>query len=415
MEQQLANFAASISRFEISNTDQVVPKNWFEAFQQLISLAEQTDTEKKIIFIDELSWLDTPRSDFITSLEHFWNSWAYHRNDILLIVCGSVASWMISKLINNHGGLHNRLTQRMLIQPFKLSEVEGFLQGKGAVYNRYQLVELYMAIGGIPFYLDQIDVSQSITQNIDRLFFSKQGLLRIEFDNLYRSLFRNADKHIHVIEALAKKAKGLTRDEISKASGISNGGGLTSLLEELEQCAFIREYLPFGKKKRGAVYQLIDPYSLFYLKFIQNKRTVGEGSWLNLFEQATWRSWSGYAFEFVCLNHLDEIKKALGISGVYAEVSSWRSKASDPGAQIDLIIDRRDRVINVCEIKYSQQAFSIDKRYAENLRNKLAAFKQESKTTKAVFLTMISTFGIANRLKHAGLIQQELTLDALFD
>ena len=412
---QLNNFYIALGRFDPSVKTQAKPTNWLDAFELLIAYLEKSAVARKVVFIDELPWMDTPKSDFISALEHFWNAWAYYRNDVLLIVCGSATSWMINELINNHGGLHNRVTKRLSLSPFTLQETEEFLRQKGSVYDRYQIVQLYMAVGGIPFYLDQIDPSKSIPQNIDALFFKLNGELRSEFTNLYRSLFKKHERHVQVIEALATKAKGLDRKSITKLTGLSSGGTLSKILKELEECGFIKKYLPFGKKRRSSLYQLTDPYSLFYLRFVQNSKAFGEGSWMAQLDLPKWRAWSGYAFEYICFYHLPAIKKALGISGIYVETSSWKSQTAKNGAQIDLVLDRRDRVISICEIKFSQDTFTINKAYAANLKNKITTFRQETKTKKSIFLTFITTFGISQNQYAMGLVQSSLTLEDLFN
>jgi len=321
---------------------------------------------------------------------------------------------MINELINNHGGLHNRVTSRIHLQVFNLKETELFLQSKGAVYDRYQIIQLYMMVGGIPYYLEGINSKLSIAQNMDQLFFSPDGMLRKEFDNLYLSLFRKAERHIAVIEALSEKAKGLNQKELAKKSSLPIGGNFTKVLAELEQCGFIKKYHPFGKKLRGSIYQLTDPYSLFYLKFVKNSSAEGTGAWLSQIDHPKWRAWSGYAYEYICFYHIAQIKKALGIAGVYTETSAWRSMEVEKGAQIDLVLDRRDRVINLCEIKFSQDPFTINKAYAENLKNKLSAFRQETKTRKSLFLTLITTFGLKQNQYAINLVQNEITMDAFF-
>lgn len=414
-EKQRANFSAYLTRYFPSAAEEAVPNDWFEAFRLLVKYLENHEEKKKVIFIDELPWLDTPKSDFVSALENFWNGWAAHRDDILLLTCGSATSWMINSLINNTGGLHNRITQRIHLQPFTLNEAELLLRNKGSEFERYEIVQLYMAMGGIPFYLEAIDVQKSVAQNIDSLFFSEHALLRTEFHNLFRSLFNKHERHIAIIEALAQKAKGLSRQDLATISGLANGGRFTTMLNELEQCGFIKKYLPFGKKNKGSLYQLIDQYSLFYLKFVRDSKAIGEGLWLTQFDQPSYRIWSGYAFENICFYHINNIKKHLGIGSVYTEVSAWRSQQSQKGAQIDLVIDRRDRVINLCEIKFSDSEFSIQKAYAENLQLKIAAFKAETKTKKACFLTFISTFGLKKNKYSSHLVKNELTMNALFD
>ncbi|MEI9956641.1 MAG: ATP-binding protein, partial [Ferruginibacter sp.] len=269
-EQQLINFDAALKKLQ-KKSKEPVPANWFAAFLQLIAFAEKSTQKKKVIFIDEMPWLDTPNSDFIQAVEHFWNSWASARKDIILIVCGSAASWMINKLINNKGGLHNRVTKRIKVLPFTLQECEQLMQSKKNVLDRYQLIQLYMVLGGIPFYWDEVAKGLSAAQNIQQICFSQNGLLRIEFSNLFSSLFSNAGRHIAIVNALAKKVKGLTRAEIIKGSGLPDGGSMTRLLNELEESGFIRKYAPFGKKERSSLYQLSDFYTLFLFTFYKRK------------------------------------------------------------------------------------------------------------------------------------------------
>jgi hypothetical protein len=342
--------------------------------------------------------------------EHFWNSWASARRDVLLIVCGSAASWMIKNLLNNKGGLHNRITGRIKLEPFTLSETEAFFQYKGLVFDRYQIICLYMVLGGIPYYLDNVETGLSAVQNINALCFEKNALLRNEYDNLYASLFNRSERHKAVVDALAQKKKGLTRNEIAKLTKLSNGGGLTRILNELEESTFIRYYQPFGKKEKFTLYQLIDPYSLFYLNFIQKVSPDDENFWINAHATPLYHAWSGYAFEMLCLHHIPQIKKALGISDVQTSVAAWHHES----AQIDLLIDRKDQVINLCEMKFSVHPFTIDKQYADRLRNKIGIFKAATHTRKAVFITMITTFGIAPN-KYAYLAQNDLSMDILFE
>ncbi len=412
--EQLTNFHTTLKAAAPNLAKDDVPANWFSAFQLLIQFAEADSRERKVIFFDELPWFDTFGADFLKALEHFWNSWASFRSDILLIGCGSAASWMVNQLIHNRGGLHNRITERIVLQPFTLAETESFLKSKGAVYDRYQILELYMAMGGIPYYLESVLVNRSVPQNIDRLFFSPGALLNLEYGDLYRSLFNRADRHIAIVEALAQKSKGMERAELLKAAGLPLGGSSSATLDELEQSGFIRRYFPFGKTKRDALYQLIDPYTLFYLSFVKDSRADGQGAWIELSKSPRWRAWSGYAFEYICRYHINSIKKQLGISGIYTETSIWSGRASENGAQIDLIIDRSDRVINICEMKFSVNAFTINKAYAENLRNKLAVFREETGTKKTLFLTMITTFGLKQNEYAMQLVNDSLDMDALF-
>ena len=412
--QQITNFHVALQKFNPS-ANTTMPTNWFYAFQELIAYLENQPLGKKVVFIDELPWFGTNSSGFIQAIEHFWNSWASARQDVLLITCGSAASWMINKLLNNKGGLHNRVTKRFKIIPFTLSECEQFLKAKNAVFERYQIIELYMVLGGIPFYWDEVATHLSPAQNIENICFTENGLLRTEFDNLFSSLFSHSERHLGVVNALAQKAKGLTRNELIEATGKTNSGHLTTLLKELEESGFIRKYAPFGKKTKSSLYQLIDFYTLFYLRFIKDTPHFDENNWINALDNPKYRAWSGYAFEQVCLSHTACIKKALGISGIQTMTSSWRSSSTETGAQIDLVIDRRDKIVNLFEIKFSINVFSIEKKYAEEVRRKISAFKEETGTRKSVFLTFITTFGLKSNQYSMGLVQNDLTMDSLFE
>ncbi len=413
LENQLINFNTALKK-QHPKVKLKSAKTWFEAFGELSKLIQKSKQHKKVIFMDELPWLDTPSSNFIQALEHFWNSFASARKDILLVVCGSAASWMLSELINSKGGLHNRVTQRLRIDPFTLSECELFIKSKKITLEKYQLIQLYMAFGGIPFYWDEVKKGLSAQQNIESICFSKNGLLRTEFKNLFKALFNKDDKHQLVVELLAKKAIGLSREEIIKQSKLSNGGSVTRLLNELEESGFIKRYIPYGKKMRNSLYQLSDFYTLFYCRFIKDNAIDNKDYWTNTIDSPSHRAWSGYAFEQLCLYHIDEIKKALGISGISSNASSWRSTKFDTKVQIDLLIDRRDGVINLCEIKFSVNQFSINKRYDAELRNKVGVFKTETNTRKAVFLTLITTFGIKQN-QYSGNIQNDLNMQLFFN
>ena len=411
--QQLTNFFSVLKESDKGIEEGNVPKNWFEAFGMLKNYLQKLNVPKKVVFFDELPWIDTPRSNFLSALEHFWNSWASDRPDIILVVCGSAASWMINKVINNRGGLYNRVTQRIRLLPFTLQETESFLRAGKVTLDRYQILQLYMVVGGVPFYLSEIRQGMSAFQEIDRLAFSPNGFLATEYSNLYRSLFNHADRHISIVETLAGKPQGLSREGIVQSSRMKDGGTLTTVLRELEESGFINKSYPFGKKIKDRIYRLSDQYSLFYLKFIKDQHRTGAGSWLSRIDSPAWRAWSGYAYESICLQHIRTIKKALGVSGVYTEESSWIDK--NRSVQIDLLIDRRDHVINLCEVKFTQQPFVLTKPYKEELEKKMFAFKEETQTRKSVFPTLITTFGLKDGVHSLGFIQNVVTMDDLFE
>ncbi|MGV3656781.1 MAG: AAA family ATPase [Chitinophagaceae bacterium] len=414
---QLENFSLSLQASSGSQMPVAVPRNWLQAFTMLQQyLSKKLGKKKAVVFFDELPWLHTQRSGFLSAFEHFWNTWASRQINLVVVICGSAASWMIENIVNNKGGLHNRITRQIRLLPFDLAETEAYLKSRGIILDRYQVLQLYMAIGGIPQYLKGIQAGKSAAQNLDRLGFTKDGPLKTEFRNLYRSLFENPQHHEAVVRALAKKKQGLTRNEIIKACSLSSGGTATKILAELEESGFITQYTPFQKTAKDSIYKLTDEYSLFFLKFIEGARPTGSGTWLRLSTGSSYQSWSGLAFESVCQKHIVQIKKALGIEGVLTETSIWRyhPKEGERGAQIDLLIDRQDFCINVCEMKFSTAAFTIDKRYAQELATKLQVFKEVTKTKKTLFLTMITTYGAKHNEHYVGLVQSELTMEDLF-
>ena len=412
-KEQLFSFAISLR--DAGYDDCPIPKSWLEAFSLLSTYLKNSTDEKKIVFLDELPWMDTPRSNFISAFEHFWNGWASARKDIVLIICGSATSWIINKVINDHGGLHNRVTKQIALQPFTLKECEMFAESKGLEMSRYQLAECYMVLGGIPYYWSLLEKGLSLAQNIDKIIFAKNGKLSNEFNQLYASLFKSPEQYIDVVTALGKKKAGMTREEIIAATDMYSSGTLSKVLDELEYCGFIRKYNGFDKKSKQAIYQLIDNYTLFYFKFIQQNENNDEHFWSASIDSAMHRAWSGLAFERLCMAHTQQIKAALGIAGVLSNVYSWRKEADDmsDGAQIDLLIDRKDQVINLCEMKYSLSEYIIDAEYEQKLRNKKSVFINTTNTRKAVHLTMVTTFGIKTNA-HSGIVQNEITLEDLF-
>ena len=412
-KEQLFSFAISLR--DAGYDDCPIPKSWLEAFSLLSTYLKNSTDEKKIVFLDELPWMDTPRSNFISAFEHFWNGWASARKDIVLIICGSATSWIINKVINDHGGLHNRVTKQIALQPFTLKECEMFAQSKGLEMSRYQLAECYMVFGGIPYYWSLLEKGLSLSQNIDKIIFAKNGKLSNEFNQLYASLFKSPEQYIDIVTALGKKKAGMTREGIIAATDKYSNGALSKVLDELEYCGFIRKYNGFDKKSKQAIYQLIDNYTLFYFKFIQQNENNDEHFWSASIDSAMHRAWSGLAFERLCMAHTQQIKATLGIAGVLSNVYSWRKEADETsdGAQVDLLIDRKDQVINLCEMKYSLSEYAIDAEYEQKLRNKKSVFIATTNTRKAVHLTMVTTFGIKTNV-HSGIVQNEVKLDDLF-
>jgi len=414
---QLANFTRTLS--QRVNYALEAPRSWVDAFELLKRYLtdELSHGTRKVVFLDELPWLASPRSGFLSALDHFWNSFGSRQPHLILVICGSAASWMIVNVLHNKGGLHNRVTRSIALRPFNLHETQTFLKGRGIQLEPDQILDLFMAVGGIPYYLDYIRKGRSASQSIDALFFSANAPLRDEFTQLYSSLFEHHERHLKVIRALAKKHSGLTRQQLRDESGFSTGGALTAVLSELESTGFILRTVPFGKTHRDALFRLVDAFTLFHLRWAIT-RTHESPYWIHRRSTPAGIAWAGYAFENVCFSHVRQIKKALGISGILTEESSWQHRARskhDHGAQIDLVIDRPDRVVNLCEMKHSSMPFVIDKKYARWLRERTEVFRRETGTSKTLFNTFITTCGVVPNGYAQDLVAAQVTAVALFE
>lgn len=413
-EQQLAEFAKELMCYSHST---FVPqlKNWTEAFDALQRLLETYNIPgKKVVFFDEMPWMDTPKSDFVSALENFWNGWANMRDDIVLVACGSATSWMVDKLLYNQGGLFNRITQKIYLRPFKLSEMEQYLDEKHFGWNRYQIAQCYMILGGIPFYLTLLNPKLSLLSNIDELFFADaHAMLRTEYNELYSTLFKRPDNYLAVIRMLTERKEGFTRKEISEKTKLG-GAALSKILSDLEQCDFIFSYARYGNAKNNAIYRIKDFYTLFYYKYVNGIDTKDSLRWTHLSSTPQVSSWQGFSFELLCLLHLDEIKKALGIDRILNDASAWRSRQPEQNTQIDLVIERADHNINLCEMKFSSGMYAIDKGYEQKLRERMSIFLAETMTRCSTRITMVTTYGVLQN-KHSGIVNDEVLLDDLFE
>ena len=428
MPVQLKNFSLALQEY-FHEEERKQPTSWMDAFALLKTCLNNTKTgTKRVLFFDEVPWMDTKGSRFLNAFEWFWNGWGCAQDDLLLVVCGSATNWIINKFFNQKGGLYNRANSKMYLRPFSLLETEQYLQKQGFEMERYDIAQIYMILGGIPYYLKQLEPGRPLADNIDNCFFKKNGKLWDEFDHLYETLFDQSELYLRIVEALATKRVGLTRNEVVTETKLPDNGKLSKALKDLVKCGFVRDYIYFGKKAKCKTYQLADFYTLFYLRFIKDNYGQDEHFWTHMLDNPKKNAWQGYSFEQLVKDHIEQVKRALGIASVLTQQSSWfvtkrtletslenEETISNEinGAQIDLLIDRRDRAINVCEAKFSGGEFVIDKDYSLKLRNKIMAFKAATKTPKALVMTMITTFGVKSN-QYSGNVKQEVVLDDLF-
>ena len=392
------------------------PSNWLDAFFLLEKfLQSKDDGQRQVVFLDELPWMDTSRSGFIRAFEAFWNTWGCHRKNLMVIVCGSANSWIQDKLLNNHGGLYNRVTYEMKLPPFNLKECEDFYKSNNVRFSRYDMAQSYMIFGGIPYYMSYIRPDMSLAQNVDNLFFKKNAVLKNEYNRLFASLFVNPEAVKNIVQLLYTRKAGFTRKEIVNKLGITDGGRLSSNLNALISSDFIVKYVPFGHGKREEHYKLVDPFCLFYLHFIWNQKKINEKFWQQNVTSATLSIWRGLAFENVCFNHIEQIKKSLGILGVITETSAWSKKEDDTeGTQIDLLITRNDNVINMCEIKYYNGEYKVSKDYYMKLLKRQGILSEQVSPKMAIHSTLITTFGLSEN-EYSSAFTNVITLEDLFE
>jgi len=422
MQEQLQNFAHSFSEVVDFDYKLQTPQSWQDAFSMLKTFLKNHKTKgKKVIFFDELPWLNTPRSGFLKHFENFWNSFGSKQKNLIIIVCGSAASWMIQHIVDAKGGLHNRLTGKIRLLPFTLSETKNYLSlQKIRNLDHYQILQLYMALGGVPYYWSFVQSGYSAAQIIDQLFFSRGAELSDEYDHLFASLFKHSHHHVKIVELLAEKKSGLKRGDILERLKLGTGGAVTKVLHELETSGFIESYVPFGRRSKDALYRLSDEYTLFHLHWIAplGKREAGQSYWLKKQSGASYYAWSDYCFESICLKHIEQIKAHLGIAQIESADAPWEYRPKrgeeDEGAQIDMLIDRQDMVINLCEMKFFRTEYTINAAYAKELRRKTEVFRNQTKSKKFIFLTVVTTFGLKENIHSISLNAIGVSMDALF-
>lgn len=416
MKDQLTHFFRSLTMQGYKGKK--TPESWLEAFYMLEDLLVEKykDNERIVVFLDEMQWLDTPKAKFMTGFEAFWNGWACHRKNLMVIVCGSSSSWILTNIINNHGGLYGRVTFEIKLKPFTLRECEQFLTSKEIRMSRYDVIQAYMMVGGIPYYLRYFNKRLSLAQNINEIFFADEAPLKDEFNRMFASLFKNAEPIKQIIKAIASKNKGITRKELSEITGVTDSGEVTRQLNALIAGDFIIKYKSFGDNKRDEIYKLVDPFSYFYLTFLDKSSDNRNIDWINIEDSSRVLSWKGYAFENVCWNHIHQIKMALQIGGVSTTEALWSKRGDENtrGTQIDLIIVRKDNVVHMCEIKFYNDEFEVDKEYHLILERRKKMLREHISKRATIHNTLITTYGL-RKTNYFGDFVHVLTIDQLFE
>lgn len=423
LKNQLDNFTQQISEVFYQGAQLKNATNWQDAFNKLNDAIKVVTSNKKIVlFFDEFPWMATKNSKLLQNLDYFWNQYWSNDTRIKLIICGSSASWIIKNVINNKGGLHNRITYTIHLEPYNLHETKLFLEAQGILLNNQQILELYMAIGGIPYYLSYLKQGLSAAENIEQLAFSRKGFLIEEFDNLFLALFEDGGMYIDIVREISKHYYGIEQEELfNRIKGLSKGGRSSDKLKELEDASFIIKFTPHLHSRKGVYYKVIDEYTLFYFNWIEPVkntllgRGIKKNYWTSIQSTPEWYNWSGYAFEAVCYKHLVQISDALNMHPT-AISNTWKyvptKNTNQQGAQIDLLFDRKDNAVTLCEIKYTKKAFEINKSYATQLHQRAEIFKNVTRTKKQIFWALISANGLKKN-KYSEIINNVVTLEEL--
>lgn len=415
--QQLANFTVKLLEYD-EEAKGTVPENWIWAFAELKKYLKKLPSDRKqVIFIDELPWIGTSSSNFVQVLAHFWNDFLSKHSHYILIICGSATSWIVNNILGDPGGMHNRVTKHLHLRPFTLAETKAFLELEGHRLNNIEIAKIYMALGGIPYYLKNLKVGDNFATGMDDLAFKRSGSLSREYENLYAALFKNAEVHEAVVANLAKYRQGMSREELATAINISSGSRFKRIMDELIESDFVAADFPFGAKRKGKLYRLVDEFSIFYHRFIQPMQTYTPNYWQLQSSLPKFKIWTGFAFENMCRKHVGQIKEVLRIGAVYAPVSTLRIPASEEesGCQIDLILDRNDNTVNLCEMKFHNDEFVISKEYHQKLLHKKRRFEVHTKTKKQVFITMVTNHPVKRNKWFHGTVDSVVLLDDLFD
>jgi uncharacterized protein len=416
LQTQINNFINKLN--EVSKKKFAATNTWQDVFFNLKEYTSKLSKKKKhVIFIDELPWINTAKSGFIQLLAHFWNDYLSKEKNFILVICGSASSWITKKIVNDKGGLHNRLTETINVPPFSFAETKQFFESKKVLLSNHNIVMLYMAFGGVPYYLNLIKKGESVPTALERLCFKPGGSMQIEYNNLYKALFQNATNHEAIVGVLASSKQGIPRDEIIKKSKVQSGGPYNRAMEDLINSGFVEDVSLIGRKKRGSLYRLIDEYSIFYHRFIKNTNKYTAGIWVQIMQSQSYKIWCGFAFEAFCFKHLSKLNSVLGIAGVFVQYYALSIPAQQnyKGVQIDLLIDRNDGVINLCEVKFYDTAFTLTKAYAQELLIKKQRLKAHLKSNKQVLITMITSKGIISNSHFLEAVDCSITLDDMLE
>ena len=393
----------------------------FWALQNELRNSQLPEGGKISIFIDELPWLAEMKDNgFKGALSLFWNDFASKRDDIFLVVCGSATAWIIRHIIDDYGSLSNRITTQIHLDVFTLSESKIFLEQQGHKgLSHKTVVDYYMVLGGVAHYLTLLNKDLSFVQNINRLFFAKNGILRTEYNRLFRSLFKNHQVHEKIVDSLSIGWSGQSLAELGKRKGLTKGAALSNALKELEASNLLVKRYRYGQKKRDVLYSIRDPFIYFYNKWIKSVSQLdfisNPNYFLAVYKSQSYKSWCGFAFENIAHQHILAIKKALGIAGVITKNHYWRANNTvSKGAQIDILLERADDVINIIECKYHNTPFTINKRYAAELENKETIFIENTGFNGSVQIVMLSSAGLKENAYSQSILSRSLDLGIFF-
>ncbi len=416
-KQQLKSFGQRL--IEYGDDIKQTPENWFEAFSRLDKILSGESIRrslngKKIVFLDEFPWFATKKSDFLVAFEDYWNRRGTQDGDLLFIICGSATSWIIKNVIKNTGNMFQRVTKKICVEPFTLAETELFFKDREFDWSREQIAECQMIFGGLPFFFDLMNTSQSLVKNINRLLFDKDALFGDETKKLLDATLSESPIYEKILSKLAFARYGIKKSELQVEIAAPNGT-YGRAVQDLVDCGYVIEYKKKYEEYNPLYIQLVDPFLLFHYHYLSKEKRID--SYEDLIGNiGRYDNWRGTAFEILCLNNTASIKSALGIRGVKTECYPWYNSTDKKNerVQIDMVIERADKITNLCEIKYTNKPFVIDASYEQELIKKRDIFKEKTGTSQALKVIIISAAGVSGT-RYTSYISDIITLDDIFE
>jgi AAA+ ATPase superfamily predicted ATPase len=404
---QIKNFL-----FQLSAQSNIREKNISDWPDALILLRTLTQDGQWIIILDEFQWMANYQNELVSVIKMIWEKYLSQNPDLTLILCGSIASFMKSKVLKS-SALYGRTDYELNLHELNLSEISEFFPGKGSD----EVIDTAMLVGGIPKYLELISEYPSLYDALEPLAFSQDGFFKTEYDRLFASHFGKKPIFMKIIQTLATNPYGLTTGKLAKEMQVASGGTLCHQLDDLESAGFLHSIIPFDKPEGSKLrkYILMDAYVRFYHSIIRGsmKETTPPNTQFHaIMSSPRYAAWAGMAFEFLCMRHHKEISRILGFHGIpYTAGPFFQRKTLDtPGVQIDLLFERSDKILVLCEMKYLLASVPGD--IIDQVNRKVSAL-QEKYPGRTILKVLLTKTGSTETVAKKGYFFRIIRADEL--